>query len=151
LATYVFNIAKGRVVEFYNRVENNDPATSILSVHVLSSTPTQATAEDVDDYAALITAGAVELNTNGWNVKTLTDTELAALPAPDDTNNRYAVPVPTFNWTPTAGNAVGLVVCYSSLASPTNAQRIPLTHHDFAVTADGNQVVVNAGDFFRAA
>jgi hypothetical protein len=150
VATFVFNIAKGRVAEFYNRVENNDPSTSILSVHALSATPSQATAQDVDDYAALITAGATELNANGWNVKTLTDVELAAFPAPDDTNDRYAVPIPTFNWTPTAGNSVALVICYSSLASPTNAQRIPLTHHDFAVTADGNQVVVNAGDFFRA-
>lgn len=150
MATYVFNIAKGRVVEFYNRVENNDPSTSILSVHALSATPAQSTGEDVDDFAALITAGAVELNANGWNVKALTDTELAALPAPDDTNNRYGVQVPTFNWTPTAGNAVGLVVCYSSLASPTNSQRIPLVHLDFTVNADGNQVSVNAGDFFRA-
>jgi hypothetical protein len=147
---YTFNIAKGRVTELYNRVENNDPATSILSVHVLSAIPAQATAQDVDDYAALITAGAVELNTNGWNVKTLTDAELAAFPAPDDVNDRYAVPVPTFNWTPTAGNSVAIVICYSSLAAPTNAQRIPITMHEFAVTADGNQVVVNAGDFFRA-
>lgn len=150
MANFTFNIAKGRVVEFYNRVENNDPATSILSVHALSTTPSQATAQDVDDYAALITAGAVELNANGWNVKTLTDTELASLPAPDDTNDRYAVAIPTFNWTPTVGNAVALVICYSPVAAPTNAQRIPLTHHDFAVTADGNQVVVNAGDFLRA-
>lgn len=150
MATYVFNIAKGRVVEYYNRVENNDPAVSILSVHVLSTTPSQATAQDVDDYAALITAGAVELSTNGWNVKALTDTELASLPAPDDTNDRYAVPIPTFNWTPTTGTSVGLVICYSPVASPTNSQRIPLTHHDFAVVPDGNQVVVNAGDFFRA-
>lgn len=150
MANYVFNIAKGRVAEFYNRVENNDPATSIISIHVLSATPAQATAQDVDDYAALITAGAVELNANGWSVKTLTDTELAAFPAPDDAADRYAVPVPAINWTPTAGNAVGLVVCYSSLATPTNAQRIPLTHHDFTHTADGSQINVNAGDFFRA-
>ena len=28
MANIVFNIAKGRVVEYYNRVENNDPAVS---------------------------------------------------------------------------------------------------------------------------
>ena len=30
MANIVFNIAKGRVVELYNRVENNDPANSAL-------------------------------------------------------------------------------------------------------------------------
>src|SRR4051794_2567055 len=150
MANYVFNIAKGRTVEFYNRVENNDPSVSILSVHALSTDVTQATAIDLDDYGALITAGAVELSTNGWNVKTLTDVELAALPAPVDASDFYEVPIPTFNWTPTSGNSVALIICYAPVASPTNAQRIPLTHHDFAVTADGNQVVVNAGSFFRA-
>jgi len=151
VANYVFNIAKGRVVEFYNRVENNDPATSILSVHPLSATPAQATGQDVDDYAAFITAGAVELNTNGWSVKTLTDTDLASFPGPDDANDRYDVPVPAMTWTPTAGTAVGLAICYSSLASPTNAQRIVLTHHDFAFVPDGGGITLNAGAFFRAA
>ena len=30
MANIVFNIAKGRVIEFYNRVESNDPASSAL-------------------------------------------------------------------------------------------------------------------------
>jgi hypothetical protein len=150
MATYVFNIAKGRVVELCTRVKTNDPATSILSVHALSATPSQATAQDVDTYAALITAGAVELNANGWSVATLTDTDLAAL-APDDTNDRFDASVPAFNLgTPTTGSSVAAVVCYASVAAPTNSQRIPLTHHDFPATANGLQVKVNTGAFFRA-
>jgi hypothetical protein len=41
-------------------------------------------------------------------------------------------------------------VAYTEEASPTDGGTIPLTHHDFAVTADGNDVILNAGDFFRA-
>jgi hypothetical protein len=27
---------------------------------------------------------------------------------------------------------------------------MPMSHHDFAVTADGNDVILNAGVFYRA-
>lgn len=30
MASFTFNIAKGRTVELYNRVESNDPANSLL-------------------------------------------------------------------------------------------------------------------------
>lgn len=155
MANFVFNIAKGRVTEFYNRVENNDPAASALIVIVIATTglETQAVLEDKDDFAAVVAGTTDEVTGTGWNRKTLTDVELAAFPAPDDTNNRYAVPVPTFNWTPASGAAAssGLVVCYDAdTAAGTDANLIPLTFHDFVVTPDGNQVVVNAGDFFRA-
>jgi hypothetical protein len=30
VADFVFNIAKGRVAELYNRVDSNDPANSVL-------------------------------------------------------------------------------------------------------------------------
>jgi hypothetical protein len=155
MANFVFNIAKGRVVEYYNRVENNDPAASALVVVVLATTglETQAVLEDADTLAAVVAGTTNEVTGTGWDRKVLTDVELAAFPAPDDTNNRYAVPIPTFNWTPAAAadDASALLVCYDAdTAAGTDANIIPLTHHDFTVLTDGNQVVVNAGDFFRA-
>lgn len=151
MATYIFNIAKGRVVELYNRVQGNDPAASILSIHALSATPSQATGQDVDTYAALISAGAVELNTNGWSVAALTDAQLSAL-SPDDANNKFDASLPNSVslGTPSTGNSVAAVICYSPVASPTNSQRVPLTHHDFAATASGLEVRINPGVFFRA-
>lgn len=153
MANFTFNIAKGRVVEYYNRVKSNDPASSALIVVVLKGGETQANMEDVDTLTALIATAADEVTGTGWNRKTLTDVELAALPAPDDTNNRYDIAVPTFNWTPdvAADDSTGLVICYDNdTAAGTDANIIPLTHHDFVVSTDGNQVVVNAGNFFRA-
>jgi hypothetical protein len=155
MANFVFNIAKGRVVEYYNRVENNDPAASALVVVVLATTglETQAVLEDADTFAAVVAGTTNEVTGSGWDRKVLTDTELAAFPAPDDTNNRYGVAIPTFNWTPAAAadDASALVICYDAdTAAGTDANLIPLTHHDFTVLTDGNQVVVNAGDYFRA-
>lgn len=151
--TFTFNIAKGRVVEFYNRVENNDPAASALILVPLSVGGTEAQGQDFDDLTALLAdANFDEQTAGGWVRKTLTDTQLAALPAPDDTNNRYGVQVPSVTWTaPTAGNnTVQLLICYDAdTAAGTDANLIPLTAHIFAVTADGNDVVLNVGDFFR--
>jgi hypothetical protein len=155
VANFVFNIAKGRVAEYYNRVENNDPSTSALIVIVLASSglEAQGTLEDADTFAAVVSGATNEVTGTGWDRKTLTDTELAAFPAPDDTNNRYAVAIPTFNWTPNAAadDAGALVICYdANTGAGTDTDLVPLTHHDFSVSTDGNQVVVNAGDFFRA-
>lgn len=152
--TFVFNIAKGRVVEFYNRVENNDPAASGLILVPMSVGGTAAQGRDFDDLAAVIAdANFDEQTAGGWVRKTLTDTQLAGLPAPDDTNDRYAVAVPQVTWTgPTAGNNVAqLLICYDAdTAAGADSAIIPLTAHVFAVTADGNDVILNVGDFFRA-
>lgn len=154
MANFCFNIGKGRVVELYNRAENNDPANSALILVPLSASGTEAQGQDLDDLAAVeADVNFAERTTGAWVRKTLESAQLAALPAPDDINNRYAVAVPQVTWTAPAAlnNTTGLLVCYDAdTTAGTDAAIIPLTHHDFAVTTDGNDVVLNAGDFFRA-
>jgi len=153
MANFVFNIAKGRAVEFYNRVENNDPSTSALILVPCSASDTEANAQDADDLTAALATAINEQSSGSWVRKTLTDTELASFPAPDDTNNRYDISVPQVTWTaPVASNnTTGLLICYdSNTGSGTDADIIPISHHDFVVTADGNDVVLNSGVFFRA-
>ena len=154
MANFVFNIAKGRVVEFYNRAENNDPANSALILVPLATSGTEAQGQDLDTLAAVeADANFSEQTGGGWVRKTLESAQLAALPAPNDTDNRYDVQVPSVTWTtPTAGNDTsGLLVCYDSdTTAGTDSNIIPLTHHDFVVETDGNDVVLNVGDFFRA-
>lgn len=153
MADFVFNIAKGRIVEFYNRVENNDPSTSALILIPLSTGDTEANRQDDDNVSVFLAATPNEQTGGNWSRKTLTDTELAALPAPDDTNNRYAVAVPSVTWlSVTAGSdTVALLIAYdANTGAGADTDLIPLTYHDFAVTADGNNVVLNAGDFLRA-
>lgn len=154
MANFAFNIMKGRGVEMYNRVKNNDPAPSALVLVPLSQSGTEAQGQDLDDLAAVeADANFAERTTGSWVRKVLTDTQLAAFPAPDDTNNRYAVALPATTWTaPTAGNnTTGLLVCYDAdTAAGTDSNITPITHHDFAVTTDGNDVILNAGDFLWA-
>jgi len=151
MANIVFNIAKGRVGEYFNRVKSNDPANSAIILVPLSATDTEANLQDLDDLASVIAAAPNEAGAS-WGRKTLTDADLAAI-APDDVNNRFPAPLPQVTWTaPVAGqNTVGLLVCYDGdTTAGTDANIIPLVHCDFAVTADGNDVVLNAGDCYRA-
>lgn len=87
-----------------------------------------------------------------WGRKTLDDSLTGALVV-DNVNDRMPATLPSVTWTaPTTGqNTTGLLICYDSdTTSGTDANIIPLVHCDFVVTADGNDVVLNAGDFFRA-
>ncbi len=152
MANIVFNIAKGRVVEFYNRVEHNDPANSALILVPIETTGLEADATliDVDTLAALLAGTTNEQTTMGRKV--LTDADLAALPAPDDTNDRYDVSLPTVTWTAATGNAISkIAVCYDSdTTTGTDANIIPLTMFDFVITPDGSDVQMTGGVFFRA-
>jgi hypothetical protein len=152
MANIVFNIAKGRVVEYYNRVENNDPSTSALILVPIetSGLESDATLIDVDTLAALLSGSTNEQTTMGR--KTLTDTELAALPSPDDTNDRYEVSLPTVTWTAASGNAISkIAVCYDAdTGAGTDSNIIPLTMFDFAVTPSGADIQMTSGVFFRA-
>jgi hypothetical protein len=154
VADFVFNIAKGRVAELYNRVDSNDPANSaIIIVPVDVGATTDATLRDFDTLAAVLAGGATERTTNGWGRKTLADADLAAL-AVDDTNDRMPCAFPAQTWTSVAaagGAITDLLFCYDfDTTAGTDANIIPLTCHDFAVTPNGGNIVANAGDFFRA-
>ena len=147
------NISLGQVVELYKRVENGDPAAARLYLIPISAgAVSDATLADCDDFAAMVTAGVTERTANGWNRKTLAAADLAT-PAPDDTNNRYDLDMPDQTWTPTADAVTDLVLCYASVASPTNSQLQPIGVYDFAITPDGSLVTaqVNAAGFYRAA
>ena len=153
MANIVFNIAKGRVVEYYNRVKSNDPANSALILIPIETTGLEADATliDVDTVTALLAGTTNEQGTMGR--KTLTDADLAALPAPDDTNDRYDIALPTVTWTAASGNAISkMVVAYDAdTTGGTDADLIPLTMFDAVATPDGNDLQLTTGTFFRAA
>lgn len=153
MANIVFNIAKGRVVELYNRVKSNDPANSALILVPIETSGLEAdgTLIDVDTLAALIAGTTNEQTTMGR--KTLTDADLAALPAPDDTNDRFDVSLPTTTWLAATGNAISkIAVCYDSdTTAGTDSNIVPLTMFDFVQTPSGSDIQMTTGVFFRAA
>jgi hypothetical protein len=153
MANIVFNIAKGRVVELYNRVKSNDPANSAIILVPIETTglETDAVLIDKDDLAALVAGATNEQTTMGRKV--LTDVELAALPAPDDTNDRFDISLPTTTWVGATGNPISkIVVCYDGdTTSGTDANIIPLCMFDFAQTPSGSDIQMTGGPFYRAA
>lgn len=150
MANILFNIAKGRVVELYNRVKSADPANSALIIVPLSAAAADATLTDQASLSAVLAGGSTEQTTMGR--KSLAAAALAALPAPDNTNDRYDVSLPTVTWTAASGAAiVKLLVCYDSdTTGGTDANIIPLTCFDFAQTPSGADIQMTTGAFFRA-
>ena len=159
MADGIMNIAKGRIVELYNRVEGNDPANSAFTIVLLKVAEADATLEDYDDLAALLgAAGNTEADfTDIGARKEITDTTLAALPAPDDTNNRYEVDMPDITWTGagngTNNNVVKILICYDAdTTTGDDTNIIPLIHFDFVATTDNSDLTAqfNSLGFFRA-
>lgn len=152
MSNIVFNIAKGRIIELYNRVKSNDPANSALILVPIETSGLEAdsTLIDVDTLTALVAGATNEQTTMGR--KTLTDSDLASLPAPDDTNDRYEVSLPTVTWAAASGNAISkIAVCYDAdTTGGTDANIIPLTMFDFAQTPSGADIQMTGGVFFRA-
>jgi hypothetical protein len=152
VSDFVFNIAKGRVAELFNRVDSNDPANSaIIVVPIDRGAATDATLKDFDTLTAVLGGGVTERTTGGWTRKTLTDSDLAAI-AVDDTNDRMPATIPAVLWTAVSAGAVtDLVFCYDSdTTGGTDANIVPLVCSAFAITPDGSDVQANAGDIFRA-
>jgi len=151
VSDFVFNIAKGRVAELFNRVDSNDPTNSaIIVVPVDRGAATDATLKDLDTLSAVL-GSVTERTTGGWTRKTLTDADLAAI-AVDDTNDRMPATIPAVLWSAvTAGAVTDLVFCYDSdTISGTDANIVPLVMSAFPITPDGSDVQANAGDIFRA-
>lgn len=152
MADFVFNIAKGRVAELYNRVDSNDPAGSELVILVINAgAATDDTMGDTDTVSALLATAAAEVTNTNYARIDLTDTDLTAI-APDDTNNRMDLDFADQTWSGVAaGDAwTDLVVAYDPTGSSADTALVPLTCHDFSVTPDGSDITAQVANFFRA-
>lgn len=156
MADFVFNVAKGRVAEFHNRVVNNDPANSALVVVILATTGLEGDAllKDHATLSALLATSTNEPTNTGYARKVLTNTDLSAIVV-DNTNDRVDLELDPQTWTAVAAGSgwSKLLVCYDSdTTGGSDANIIPLTAHDFVLTPDGSDIVATiAGDgYYRA-
>ena len=153
MVNIAFNIAKGRAAELYNRVKSNDPANSafILVPIETAGIETDAVLRDADTLAAVLAGTTNEQTTMGRKV--LTDAELAAFPAPNDTTDTYDVAVPLVTWVAATGNPISkILLCYDSdTTGGTDAGVVPISLHDYVATPSGVDLSVTAGTFFSAA
>ncbi len=151
MANIVFNIAKGKVNEYYDRVDNNDGANAALILVPIetSGLESDATLIDADTLTAVLSGTTNEQTTMGR--KTLTDADLSA-GSPTDASDYNGRSLPTVTWTGATGNAISkILVCYDGdTTAGTDANIVPLTMFDFAITPDGSDVTMTGGEFFRA-
>src|SRR5262245_15079855 len=115
MADFVYNIAKGRVAELYNRVDTNDPSGCelVLAVLATSGVESDATLKDKDTFADVVSGATNEVTNSGYAKKVLNGSNLSAF-APDDSNDRVDLDIPDQTWT---GVAAGdgwndIVICY---------------------------------------
>ena len=144
MTNQVFNIAKAAFAEkFRDGAANGE-------VVLLKVVEADAALLDHNELAALLAAANTEAVFTNYARKTgITGTITV-----DDTNERVDVDMPDQTWV-AAGNGandtlVKLLVTYNEGAGDAN--KIPLTHHDFSVTTDGSDVTAqfNASGFARA-
>lgn len=157
MADIVFNIAKGKIAEYAERVNANDPTNAAFVIVALKAAGIEAdgTLQDYDTLDAVLTATNDEATNSGYARKVL-DQAGGITVTPDDTGNKVDVDVPDQTWTGVAaagGAWAKLLVCYDSdTTGGTDANIVPLTAHDFAVTPDGSDITaqIATSGFFRA-
>jgi len=154
MANGVFNIAKGRVNELTERIEQGDPAAARFQIRLLKTAEADATLQDYDTFQALLVpAGNVEADFTNYVTKTLTSTELSR--TVDDTANTQYSTSTDVTYTAAGGASnntlVKLVVCYDPAGTDVDANLVPLTHHDFSATTDGNDLIADFGTSFYTA
>lgn len=157
MADFTFNVSLGREVEFYNRVDSNDPANSAFILLVLQATGLEADSvlKDYATVAAILASTNDEPTNTGYVRKTLTDAELAAYSV-DNSQDRVQLPFPTQTWTSVAAGTSWskLILAYDSdTTAGTDTNLIPVTAHDLrynglAVVPNGTNIVVAGSNGF---
>jgi len=134
MADLVTNIGKGRFVYYATLPATNDALVAV----VLEATGLEAdeALQDHDTLAALLAGASNEQTVMGRKVLTGVTATI------NDATNTAAVDAADVTWTAAAGNPTGkLVICYDpDTTGGTDADLIPLTVHDFAVTPDGTDI-----------
>jgi len=156
MADQIFNFALGRMVEFYDRVDTNDPANAVLTILVLRTVgiETDAVLKDSTDLADVLGGTTTEVTNTGYARIELDDTDLVAF-APDLGNDRTDLDIPdqTFTGILAGDGWQDLLICFDSDSTGgTDTNIVPGTMHDFVVTPDGSDItaqIATAG-FFRA-
>jgi len=154
---FVFNVAKGRVNEYVNRVDSNDPANSALVWVLLeaSGLETDAVLADKDTLADVVSGATNEATFPGYARQVQTDSVIGQ-PTVDDTANTQNsdAPDPSFTVSAGGGNPVAkLLCCYDpDTTGGTDSSIIPLVALSYDVTPDPTTLIpiLNSAGFFSA-
>ena len=137
MANIVLNDALGRIAE--KVADGGD-----IQIVPLSAQDTDATLKDTtpNDLATVLgLAGTTEQTAGGWTRKAVANASLTL--TVDNASDLVKVLIPDQTWTgPTAPNDVVALLVAEDNGGVDSADAV-LTKHDFAVTADGNDVTAD--------
>lgn len=155
MAQFSFDIALGREVELYNRVNSNDPTNSALVLAVLANSglESDATLRTKATLAAVVAGTTNEVTNTGYARIVLTDADLAAYTV-DTTNHKIVLPLADQTFaTISAGDLWRkLVVAYDpDTTAGTDADIVPICAHDILVNGvaaipNGNDIIIGFGN-----
>ena len=158
MAAVQSNISKGREVEFYERVNSNDPANSALIMLVLAAGGDLLdTLQDYDTVSAVLAGPSNEVTNSSYARKTLTDSSLSTW-TPDDTNNKVVLTLPLQTWTTIGTGDIWdiVVVAYDpDTTGGTDTTLVPITFAEIryqgtAISPNGTVVVDYSGGWVTA-
>lgn len=144
MATFVFNVAKGRAAYLAGLPAAND-ALVVIPIEA-AGVEADATLVDYATVAALLAGASNEQTTLGRKIITATTVTV------DNTDDRVDADVADITWTAAAGNPISdLLIAYDpDTTGGDDTTLVPLTWHDFAATPDGTDLVATVPGFYRA-
>lgn len=151
------NPAKGRVAELVQRVLDNDPANAAIVIVALQAAEADDTLRSYATLSAMLAqAGNTEATFTNYARVVYTDAD-AVTRVVDNVNDRVDCDFPDFTYTAAGGTVdnslVKQIPCFDpDTTGGTDADLIPLTHHDFVQATNGGDITgqVDAAGFFRA-
>lgn len=143
MATFVFNIAKGRLGQYASLPAANDALIAIPIV--AAGVEADAVIMDYATVAAILAATTDEQLTMGR--RTLTGVTVTV----DNVNDRVNIDCADIVWLAATGAAISdILICYDpDTTTSTDATRIPLTWHDYVAIPDGTDITATVADFAR--
>jgi len=143
MASFAFNVSKGQHAYYTSLPATND-ALIVIPIEA-SGVEGDATVVDYATVAAILAASTNEQTTMGR--KTITSTTVTV----DNVNDRVNIDTADITWSSASGSAISdLLVAYDpDTTGGTDADLIPLSWHDFAVTPDGSTITATVNDLIR--
>lgn len=137
MSNFVFNAAKGKAAYYASQAGTGNAAIIVIPVGGTDS----ITAADAT--LATVLTHCTEQTTMGR--KTITSVTMGG-------TSTVTADTADITWTAASGSAiVALIFAYDAdTTGGTDSNIIPLTHHDFAATPDGNNITATVSNFYSA-
>jgi len=141
MADIAFNVAKGRHAYYASLPSTNDAL--ILVFLEATGLVDDATMADYDTLSAILAGDTNEQSTLGR--QTLSNVSVTV----NDTDNQVEIDADDVTVSDPSGNGVGaVVICYDpDTTGGDDSTIIPLTKHDYVITPDGDELIVEIDNF----